>query len=122
MFSTLSKTEIIIFVTFKLPSTNAFNLVWSKIWLCGNVLKYLDPEDRIFNYVISDIPVVLRETTLTISDSFDTGSPVKFEIVRVVYLSVTKISEITQLKNRSSGSEYLHEPIVTCSAARTMHQ
>ena len=31
MFSTLSKTEIIIFVTFNLSSANAFNLVWSKI-------------------------------------------------------------------------------------------
>ena len=33
MFSTLSKTELIIFVTFKLSSANAFNLVWSKILL-----------------------------------------------------------------------------------------
>ena len=37
-FSTLSKTYIIIFVTFNLSSANAFNLVWSKIvvweWDC----------------------------------------------------------------------------------------
>ena len=38
MFSTLSKTEIIIFVTFNLSSANAFNLVWSKILSCGNGL------------------------------------------------------------------------------------
>ena len=39
MFSTVSKTEIIIFVSFNLLSANAFNLVWSKI-LCGNGLKH----------------------------------------------------------------------------------
>ena len=40
MFSTLSKTEFIIFVTFNLSSANAFNLVWSKILLCGNGLNF----------------------------------------------------------------------------------
>ena len=49
---------------------------------------YLDPEDRIFNRVITDISVILRETNLTISDSIET------EIVRVVYLSLTEITEI----------------------------
>ena len=39
MFSTLSKTEIIIFVTFNLSSANAYNLVWSKILSCGNGLR-----------------------------------------------------------------------------------
>ena len=34
MFSTISKTEIIIFLTFSLSSANAFNLVWSKILCC----------------------------------------------------------------------------------------
>ena len=38
-FSTLSKTEMIIFVTYHLPSANAFNLVWSKILLHGNGLN-----------------------------------------------------------------------------------
>ena len=38
MFSSLSKSEIIIFVTFNLSSANAFNLVWSKIVSCGNGL------------------------------------------------------------------------------------
>ena len=38
MFFTLSKAEIIIFVTFNLSPTNAFNLVWSKILSCGNGL------------------------------------------------------------------------------------
>ena len=41
MFSTLSKTEIIIFVTFNLSSANAFNLVWSKIVSRGNGLYCL---------------------------------------------------------------------------------
>ena len=36
---TLSRIEIIIFVTFNLPSANAFNLVCSKILLCGNGLR-----------------------------------------------------------------------------------
>ena len=39
MFSTLSKTEIIIFVTFNLSSANAFSLVWCKILSCGNGFK-----------------------------------------------------------------------------------
>ena len=39
MFSTLSKTEIIVFVAFNLSSANAFNLVWSKILSCGNELR-----------------------------------------------------------------------------------
>ena len=38
LFSTLSKTEIIIFVTFNLSFANAFNLVWSKFLSCGNGL------------------------------------------------------------------------------------
>ena len=37
-------------------------------------LRYSDPEDRISKLVISDISVVLRETTLTISDSIETGT------------------------------------------------
>ena len=39
MFSTLSNTEIIIFVRFNLSSANALNLVWSKILLFGNELR-----------------------------------------------------------------------------------
>ena len=38
VFYTLSKTEIISFVTFNMSSANAFNLVWSKILSCGNGL------------------------------------------------------------------------------------
>ena len=56
-------------------------------------LRYPNREDRIFNRVISDISVVLRETTLTISDSIQTGSPVEKEIVRVVSLTTTEITE-----------------------------
>ena len=43
-------------------------------------LRYPDPEDWIFNRVVSDISVVLRKTTLTISVSSETGSPVETEI------------------------------------------
>ena len=44
-------------------------------------LRYLDPEDRTFNRVISDISVVLGESTLTISDSIEAGLPVGSKIV-----------------------------------------
>ena len=61
---------------------------------------YSDPKDRIFNRVMSDIFVVERETTLTDSDSNETGSRVETEIVRVVFLSTTEITEITRLKRK----------------------
>ena len=38
MFSTLSMTEMIIFVTFDMSSADPFNLVWSKILWCANAL------------------------------------------------------------------------------------
>ena len=44
-------------------------------------LRYVDPEDRIFNGVISDVSIELRGTTLTTSDSIERGSPVDTEIV-----------------------------------------
>ena len=62
MFSTLSKTEIIIFVTFNLSSANAFNLVWSKILSCGNGLTPRHAE-----------PLVSEKLTLftnTLSENF----------------------------------------------------
>ena len=71
----------------------------------GLLLKVSNPEERISNRVISDISVVLRETTLTISDSIETVPPVESEIVRVVYLSTTKISEMTRLKKKKKGND-----------------
>ena len=67
-------------------------------------LRYPDPGYRIFNRVISDIPVVLRETTLTISDSFEAGSPIETEIVRVVSLCTSEITQTVRFRKRSSGS------------------
>ena len=61
-------------------------------------LRYPDTEDRIFNYVISDISVALGEINPTISDSIETCSPVETEIVSVVSLTTTKITEITQVR------------------------
>ena len=49
MFSTLSKTEIVIFVTFNLLSANAFNLVWSKILSCGNGLTVYNSVSNFYN-------------------------------------------------------------------------
>ena len=64
--------------------------------LCGSGLRYADPKDFFFffNYVISVICTVLRETTVTIS--LLTGEPVskEFEIVKVVSLGTMEISEI----------------------------
>ena len=63
------------------------------------MLRYSDPEDQIFNPVILDISLALRETTLTISDSIKTGSPVKLELVKMVSFSSKEITEMTQFKN-----------------------
>ena len=65
------------------------------------LLRYSDPKDRIFNRfnrVILNISVVLGETTLTISDSIETGSPVESEIVKTVSLRTTEITEVIRLR------------------------
>ena len=62
------------------------------------VLKVSHPEDGIFNRVISDASVAVRKTTLTISDVFETCSPVENEIMRVVPLSTTEITEIKRFE------------------------
>ena len=72
------------------------------------LLRYTDPADRyVLNRVISGISVVLREPTLSISIS--TGEPVliESEIMTVVSLSTTEISEKRRLQIRSSGFGYL---------------
>ena len=51
-------------------------------------------KDRNFNRVISDISIVLRETTLTISDFIETGSPVESKIVRVVRWVSATLSQV----------------------------
>ena len=61
--------------------------------------RYPDPEDGIFNRVIFDISIVLRETTLTVSDSIET--------VKLVSLSTTEITQITRLRNGPSGYGYI---------------
>ena len=72
--------------------------------------RFSDPKNRCYR-IISVISVVLRETTLTISDL--TSEPVskESEIVRVVSLSTAEISEIIRLKIQSSVSEYLNNRI-----------
>ena len=69
--------------------------------------RYSDLEYRVLNRVISDISVVLGETNLTFSDSIATGSPVESEIVRVISLSTTEMTEITRFITPFSRSEYL---------------
>ena len=56
-----------------------------------------DPEDLLFlDHVISDISVVLRETSFTISASTGKLVSVESAIERVVSLSTIEISEITR--------------------------
>ena len=88
-----------------LPSINAKILIVQS--LCPGQFKVSGSRRLVFNRVIMVISVVLRETNLTISVS--TGGPVskEYEIVRVVSLSTTEISEITRLEVRSSGSGFL---------------
>ena len=52
MFSTLSKTEIIIWATFILSSANAFNLVTSRILSFGKELKNFADENLKATYMI----------------------------------------------------------------------
>ena len=61
-----------------------------------NGLKVSTPEDRIFKRAISDLSVVVRESTLTNLDS----SQITNEL-RVVSLNKTEMIEITRLKNQS---------------------
>ena len=69
-----------------------------------STLRHSDLEGRIFNLVISDISVVSRETTLTIYDYIETGSPVESKLVRVVALSITEITEIKRLENNRDNT------------------
>ena len=74
-------------------------------------LRYPDLEDRICNRDTLNISVVLKETTLTISDSNVTVSPVQPEVVRVVSLGSTEITEITRVKNPIFRDPYLKDEI-----------
>ena len=70
------------------------------------------------NHVISVISIALRETTLTISDTTGKTVLVESEIMRVVSLSTTEISEITRLKIRSSGWGTLTRYLLTAFSNR----
>ena len=76
---------------------------------------------KLFVFVV----VVLREITLTISDSIETGLQVETEIERVVSLSTTEITEITRLKKkkktRSSGSFTLMNSYCRADSLGIMH-
>ena len=75
----------------------------------GKGLRNAEPEDRYFfiDRLTSIISVVQREITLTISDSAGETASMESEIVRVVSLCTTEISEITRLKIGCSESGYL---------------
>ena len=59
---------------------------------------------------------MLRETTLTISDFIVTGSPDKSEMVRVVTLRKTEITEIKRLKKKTPifRDGYLKKHEIAC--------
>ena len=80
-------------------------------------LRYPVPVDH-FILVIS---VVLRKTILIILVS--AGEPVSMEseILRVVSLSTTEISEMTRSKNRSSGSGYVNVPSLSKLPSKEPH-
>ena len=73
-------------------------------FITSSVSKHSDPGDRVFNCVISDISIVLRETTFTISDSIQTGSsPVDSEIVRVDSLSTMDMTELIRFGKKKKN-------------------
>ena len=61
-------------------------------------LRYSYPKDQVFNFVILDVSVILRENALIISDSFETGSLVEIKIDRMVSLNTMEITMITKSK------------------------
>ena len=69
--------------------TNSFD--FSESFIPFILLRYPDSEDWFLKSVISVISVVLRETTLTISDSTGETVLMEYEKVRVVYLSTAEI-------------------------------
>ena len=79
MFSTLSKTEIITFVTFNLSSANAFNLIWSKLFLCGNELRGIAVSEQ-WSFKADGLLIqVVANIGLTYQlDDTDTESPQSF--------------------------------------------
>ena len=98
-----------------LRAISSFPTVFSKDFYCRHVktrvclgkgLGLPTLKIGIFNRFISFISVVLQETTLTISVSTGELVSMETEIVRVVSLSSTEISEITRLKIRSSRSMF----------------
>ena len=94
MFSILQKKEISIWIIFLLSSAIAFNVDF-KILSFGKkiTIKVSAPLSLDLNRVISDIPVVLWETTLTVSESIETAES---ELVEVAHSLSRK--EITEIK------------------------
>ena len=60
--------------------------------------KVSGPRKPDFNRVIADISVVLIETTFPFADSIETGASFETEMMRVVSLGTTEITEITRFK------------------------
>ena len=58
-------------------------------------IKVFHPEDQFFDIMLSLISIVLRETTLTISDLISEPISMESQTVRVVSLCPMEISKIT---------------------------
>ena len=83
--------------------------VMPKYYATCCTIKLYYPEDRFLKSVISVISVVLRKATRNISVSTSERVSMESEVVTVVSLYTTEISEITRFKIRSSGSGYLKQ-------------
>ena len=116
MLRTTFFTVIVVAETKYIMRNDACALTWSVKYYrfnhCTSALKYPEPEDRIFNRFLSDISVLIKKITLSISDSIETGSPVESEIVRVFFLSTTGITEITRFTKPIIRVGYLNKQIM----------
>ena len=77
-------------------------------------LRYYTLKIGFFNRVIPDMSVVLRETTLTFSDSTKRGSSVEAEMERVVSLSGTEKTEITRLTLSQTSPGFYVSAVQVC--------
>ena len=100
---------------FDIKNPLSFKKLYFQTWKWGvqfqcsvlKIFKVSIPEHRIFNRVFSDFSVVLRETTLAVSDSTVTSLLDESEIVRVVSLYTMEVSEVTRLEKNKKITDLL---------------
>ena len=117
MFSTLTKTEIIIFVIFNLSSANAFNLVWSNILSCGkglmNLQKCIDSSQPARTAIYRFYACLWTTLPLTLSQA----SPVFYvSAVQFFFLKTLRKEEKLLVKSNFSFSHSVFHPFGELSA------